>query len=76
MGQSAALVAGFDAALGATIVTLDADGQNDPNDIPMLLNRLNESQDAVAVVGGPIQTGRQPVETHSGPVSPISCVMS
>ncbi len=50
-GQSAALVAGFDAARGATIVTLDADGQNDPNDIPMLLDRLIESGPGVAVVG-------------------------
>ncbi|MEO8196011.1 MAG: glycosyltransferase family 2 protein [Thermoanaerobaculia bacterium] len=42
-GQSAALAAGFAAARGAIVVTLDADLQNDPADIPMLLARLGES---------------------------------
>ncbi|WP_324290738.1 glycosyltransferase family 2 protein [Ancylobacter sp. SL191] len=36
-GQSAAIRSGVDAALGWIIVTLDADGQNDPADIPALL---------------------------------------
>ena len=36
-GQTAAFTAGFDHARGAVIVTLDADGQNDPADIPRLL---------------------------------------
>ncbi|WP_250152263.1 glycosyltransferase family 2 protein [Ancylobacter radicis] len=36
-GQSAAIRSGVDAALGRIIVTLDADGQNDPADIPLLL---------------------------------------
>lgn len=40
-GQSAALAAGFREARGGTIVTLDGDGQNDPQDIPMLLRRLD-----------------------------------
>ncbi len=39
-GQSAALEAGFDAALGEFIATLDGDGQNDPRDIPRLLQML------------------------------------
>lgn len=39
-GQSAALDAGFRAARGTILVTLDADGQNDPADIPKLLERL------------------------------------
>jgi len=39
-GQSAALEAGFEAALGEFIATLDGDGQNDPRDIPRLLNLL------------------------------------
>jgi dolichol-phosphate mannosyltransferase len=39
-GQSAALDAGFRHARGATVVTLDADLQNDPADIPLLLARL------------------------------------
>jgi dolichol-phosphate mannosyltransferase len=41
-GQSAALDAGFRHARGAVIVTLDADLQNDPADIPMLLDRLGD----------------------------------
>jgi dolichol-phosphate mannosyltransferase len=39
-GQSAALDAGFRHARGAIVVTLDADLQNDPADIPLLLARL------------------------------------
>lgn len=39
-GQSAALDAGFRAARGTILVTLDADGQNDPADIPKLLAEL------------------------------------
>lgn len=42
-GQSAALAAGFAAARGAVVVTLDADLQNDPGDIPALLARLGPS---------------------------------
>ena len=38
-GQSAAFAAGFRAARGAVVVTLDADLQNDPADIPLLLAR-------------------------------------
>jgi dolichol-phosphate mannosyltransferase len=44
-GQTAALAAGFDAAVGEIVVTMDADLQNDPHDIPLLLSRL-ESHDA------------------------------
>lgn len=47
-GQSAALDAGFRAARGAVVVTLDADGQNDPADIPRLLAAL----DGADVVNG------------------------
>jgi glycosyltransferase involved in cell wall biosynthesis len=46
-GQSAAMQAGFDAAAGEVIVTLDGDRQNDPADIPLLLNKLDEGYDAV-----------------------------
>jgi dolichol-phosphate mannosyltransferase len=45
-GQSAAFLAGFEAARGAVVVTLDADLQNNPRDIPELLRRL-EGHDAV-----------------------------
>ncbi|HOW96520.1 MAG TPA: glycosyltransferase family 2 protein [Kiritimatiellia bacterium] len=40
-GQSAATKAGFRAARGGVLVTLDADGQNDPADIPRLLEQLD-----------------------------------
>ena len=42
-GLSAAFAAGFDAARGDVIVTLDADLQNDPRDIPRLLAHLGEA---------------------------------
>jgi glycosyltransferase involved in cell wall biosynthesis len=41
-GQSAALWAGMQAARGRVIVTLDADLQNDPNDLPKLLAALEK----------------------------------
>ncbi|MHC4872593.1 MAG: glycosyltransferase, partial [Planctomycetota bacterium] len=47
-GQSAAMAAGFQAARGEVTVTLDADLQNDPADIPMLLEKMaEESVDCV-----------------------------
>lgn len=39
-GQSSALQAGFDRVRGRYVVTLDADLQNEPGDIPLLLERL------------------------------------
>lgn len=47
-GQTAALMAGFDHARGDVIVTLDADLQNDPADIPTLLAKLDEGYDVVS----------------------------
>jgi glycosyltransferase involved in cell wall biosynthesis len=49
-GQTAAFAAGFDAARGRVIVTLDADLQNDPADIPALVDELARSG-AAAVAG-------------------------
>src|SRR6184192_1172048 len=46
----AAFAAGFDAARGRVVVTLDADLQNDPADIPALLSEL-ERGGAAAVAG-------------------------
>ena len=43
-GQTAAMAAGFDASRGAVIVTLDGDLQNDPADIPLLLEQLERGQ--------------------------------
>ena len=50
-GQSAALQAGFDQARGDVIVTLDGDLQNDPDDIPRLLDLLDERQDVDVISG-------------------------
>ena len=46
-GQTAALSAGFDYARGDIIITLDGDLQNDPEDIPKLLQKLSEGYDIV-----------------------------
>ena len=46
-GQSAALQAGIDFSTGNVLVTMDGDLQNDPADIPILLDKLNEGYDAV-----------------------------
>ena len=42
------MAAGFDAARGDVIVPLDADLQNDPADIPLLLAKLDEGYDVVS----------------------------
>jgi glycosyltransferase involved in cell wall biosynthesis len=47
-GQSAALAAGFHHSVGDMIVTIDADLQNDPEDIPLLIRKLNEGYDIVS----------------------------
>lgn len=47
-GQTAAIAAGIDHALGEIVVMLDADMQNDPADIPMMLEKLNEGYDVVS----------------------------
>lgn len=47
-GQTAALAAGFEHARGDVIIPLDADGQNDPADIPAMVAKLNEGYDIVS----------------------------
>lgn len=47
-GQTAAMAAGFDHARGSVIVVMDGDLQNDPDDIPSLLKRLDEGYDVVS----------------------------
>ena len=47
-GQTPAMAAGFESAIGKVVVTLDGDLQNDPADIPMLLAKLNEGYDLVS----------------------------
>jgi dolichol-phosphate mannosyltransferase len=47
-GQTAAIMAGLDRAAGEIIVTIDADLQNDPDDIDKLVTKLNEGYDVVS----------------------------
>lgn len=47
-GQTAALSAGFDHARGEIIIPMDADLQNDPADIPQILDKLDEGYDVVS----------------------------
>ncbi len=47
-GQTAAMMAGIDHARGEVIVVMDGDGQNDPADIPALLDKLAEGYDVVS----------------------------
>ncbi|MEZ4431978.1 MAG: glycosyltransferase family 2 protein [bacterium] len=47
-GQTAAMQAGLDAARGEVVALMDADLQNDPADIPMMIARLREGYDLVA----------------------------
>ena len=47
-GQTAALAAGFEHARGKIIIPLDADLQNDPQDIPLVVEKLNQGYDVVS----------------------------
>jgi glycosyltransferase involved in cell wall biosynthesis len=47
-GQTAAMMAGIDHARGEIIVSIDADLQNDPEDIPTLLSKMNEGFEVVS----------------------------
>lgn len=47
-GQTAAMQAGLDAASGRVVATMDADLQNDPRDIPRMVQKLDEGYDMVA----------------------------
>ena len=47
-GQTAAMMAGIDHASGQILISLDADLQNDPADIPLLLAKLEEGYDVVS----------------------------
>ena len=47
-GQTAAMSAGFDFALGDVMIPLDADLQNDPADIPRMMDKLSEGYDIVS----------------------------
>lgn len=47
-GQTAALMAGIREAKGNLLVTMDGDGQNDPQDIPPMIQKLNEGYDVIS----------------------------
>ena len=47
-GQTAAIAAGIDHSTGAIVILMDADLQNDPADIPMMLEKLDEGYDVVS----------------------------
>lgn len=47
-GQTAAIAAGVEHAQGEVIVTIDGDGQNDPRDIPRLLEKLEQGYDVAS----------------------------
>jgi glycosyltransferase involved in cell wall biosynthesis len=47
-GQTAAIAAGIDHARGDVVVLIDADLQNDPADIPLLLQKIDEGYDVVS----------------------------
>jgi dolichol-phosphate mannosyltransferase len=47
-GQTAAMAAGFDISRGEIVVTLDGDLQNDPADIPLLINKIRDGFDLVS----------------------------
>ena len=64
-GQTAAFAAGFDYARGEIIITIDADGQNDPADIPRLLEVMEEGD--YDLVGGWRQNRREPFLTRKLP---------
>ncbi len=46
-GQTSALSAGFSQSQGKIIITMDGDGQNDPQDIPRLIEKINQGYDLV-----------------------------
>ncbi len=47
-GQTAAIAAGIDFASGEIVVLMDADLQNDPEDIPLLVEKIDEGYDVVS----------------------------
>ena len=47
-GQTAAMMAGFDNATGDVVIPIDSDLQNDPKDIPKLIEKLKEGYDVVS----------------------------
>jgi glycosyltransferase involved in cell wall biosynthesis len=72
-GQTAALAAGFDYAKGDIVITMDGDLQNDPEDIPKLLEKLEEGYD---VVSGWRRKRKDPLLTRRIPSSVANKLIS
>jgi undecaprenyl-phosphate 4-deoxy-4-formamido-L-arabinose transferase len=64
-GQHAAVFAGLERARGAVVITLDADLQNPPEEIPALLQKIDEGYD---VVGGWRESRRDPLFRRAGSI--------
>ncbi len=64
-GQTAAFAAGFDHARGQIVVTIDADGQNDPADIPRILETMEKGD--YDIVSGWRQNRKEPFLTRRLP---------
>jgi glycosyltransferase involved in cell wall biosynthesis len=77
-GQTAALAAGFAHARGDFILAMDGDGQNDPKDIPAMLDKLEEGFDLVSGRRFPRQdpfwSRRLPSQIANGLISRITGV--
>jgi glycosyltransferase involved in cell wall biosynthesis len=72
-GQTAAFAAGFDQARGQVVITIDADGQNDPADIPALLAKMAEGYD---IVSGWRQNRKEPLLTRKIPSRVANAVIT
>ncbi len=72
-GQTAAMSAGFDAARGEIVVTMDADLQNDPQDIARILAKFDEGYD---IVSGWRQNRKEPFLLRRLPSSIANRIIS
>lgn len=72
-GQTAAIAAGIDHSRGDIIVLIDADLQNDPSDIPMMLAKIEEGYD---VVSGWRQDRKDPLLTRKIPSRVANWIIS
>ena len=57
-GQSAALRTGIQASNSTLIATLDGDGQNDPSDLPKMIDALKKCKEELVLIGG-VRVNRQ-----------------
>jgi glycosyltransferase involved in cell wall biosynthesis len=72
-GQTAAFAAGFDQTRGSIVITIDADGQNDPADIPALLAKMAEGYD---IVSGWRQDRKEPLFTRKIPSRAANAIIA